>query len=254
MRATGLTPSPGTPGEGWGEGDFERRTVSAVRNHPHPNLLPGYREKGKDAPPSLRTKALCAAVMSAAFLICYGGCIAITAARAPVPTLAFAWEKHIPFVPAMIVPYMSMDLIFLSSFFLCTTRLGLSTHVKRLALTIGVATACFLLFPLQMGSHRPVIDGMWALWFAPLDAMDRPYNLAPSLHIAQWTVLWVVYARHTRSWLKALVALWFALIYASTLLTWQHHLLDVVTGQALGLLALYCFRERERSPDEQPAP
>jgi membrane-associated phospholipid phosphatase len=191
--------------------------------------------------------------MSAAFLICYGGCLAITAVRAPVTTLAFAWEKHIPFVPAMIVPYMSIDLFFLGSFFLCTTRLELSTHVKRLALAIGVATACFLLFPLQMGSHRPVMDGMWGTWFAPLDAMDRPYNLAPSLHIAQWTILWVVYARHTQSWLQVLVALWFALIYASTLLTWQHHVFDVVTGQALGLLALYCFRERERSPDEQPA-
>ena len=35
-----LAPSPGTPGEGWGEGDFERRESSAVQNHPHPNLLP----------------------------------------------------------------------------------------------------------------------------------------------------------------------------------------------------------------------
>ena len=211
------------------------------------------REKGQEDPPSLRAKVLCAAVMSAAFLICYGGCIAITAARAPVPTLAFAWEKRIPFVPAMIVPYMSIDLFFLGSFFLCTTRLELSTHVKRLALAIGVATTCFVLFPLQMGSHRPVVEGLWTAWFAQLDRMDRPYNLAPSLHIAQWTILWVVYAHHTRTWLKVLAALWFALIYVSTLLTWQHHVFDVITGQALGLLALYCFRERERSPDEQPA-
>jgi len=191
-------------------------------------------------------------VMSAAFLICYGGCLAITAARAPVPTLAFAWEKHIPFMPALIVPYTSIDLFFLGSFFLCTTRLELSTHVKRLAFTIGIATACFLLFPLQMGSHRPLVDGLWATWFAPLDAMDRPYNLAPSLHIAQWTILWVVYARRTRAWLMILTGVWFTLIYLSTLLTWQHHAFDVITGQALGLLALYCVREREQRATDRP--
>ncbi len=56
-----LPPSPGTPGEGWGEGDFEYRTIVEIRkqetpanrttfnapNHPHPNPLPEYQERGK---------------------------------------------------------------------------------------------------------------------------------------------------------------------------------------------------------------
>src|SRR3954454_11073106 len=50
-----LTPSPGTPGEGRGEGDFERRTTFEARNHPNP--LPAYRERGPDSsagwPPSM---------------------------------------------------------------------------------------------------------------------------------------------------------------------------------------------------------
>ncbi|HEV2295763.1 MAG TPA: phosphatase PAP2 family protein [Tepidisphaeraceae bacterium] len=195
----------------------------------------------------LRTKAFWCVAMSAMFVICYGACLHITAARAPVPTLAFAWERHIPLIPALIVPYMSIDLFFLGSFFLCSRRTELHAHVKRLALVIGVATVCFLLFPLQMGSQRPVIEGMWGAWFAPLDALDRPYNLAPSLHIAQWTILCVIYARHTRGWLKTMLVIWFALIFISTLFTWQHHVLDVVTGQALGLAALYLVREREPS-------
>jgi hypothetical protein len=211
------------------------------------------REKGPEGSLSLRTKALSAAAMSAMFVVCYSACLHITAGRAPVPTLAFAWEASVPFVPAMVVPYWSIDLLFVGSFFLCRTRGELRAHVKRLALVMAIATACFLLFPLQMASHRPTVDGFWRLWFAPLDVMDRPYNLAPSLHIAQWTILWVVYARRTRAWLKVLVAAWFALIYASTLLTWQHHTFDLVTGQALGLLALYCFRQREQRLDEQLA-
>ena len=43
-----LAPSPGTPGEGWGEGDFARRRPLAIRNHPHPNPLPAYRERGPE--------------------------------------------------------------------------------------------------------------------------------------------------------------------------------------------------------------
>jgi len=58
-----LTPSPGAPGDGGGEGELERRRPfdfpsipdSAYResfdipNHPHPGPLPGYRERGNAA-------------------------------------------------------------------------------------------------------------------------------------------------------------------------------------------------------------
>ena len=46
-----LTPSPGTPGEGRGEGDFERRTtLDNPKNHPHPSPLPEYREREQETP------------------------------------------------------------------------------------------------------------------------------------------------------------------------------------------------------------
>ena len=44
-----LTPSPGTPGEGGGEGDFERDNAPGSRNHPHPNPLPEYRARGPES-------------------------------------------------------------------------------------------------------------------------------------------------------------------------------------------------------------
>ena len=57
-----LAPSPGTPGEGRGEGDLERAERSSAvappdgQNHPHPNPLPEYRERGPEK--SLRQRAL----------------------------------------------------------------------------------------------------------------------------------------------------------------------------------------------------
>src|SRR6267154_1812427 len=45
-----VTPSPGTPGEGWGEGDSDLRNALDVRNHPHPDPLPEHRERGQEIP------------------------------------------------------------------------------------------------------------------------------------------------------------------------------------------------------------
>ena len=60
-----------------------------------------------------RAKAFAASVgLSVLFLIVYGWCNWITAQRHDVGTLYFEWERFIPFVPLMIVPYMSIDLFF----------------------------------------------------------------------------------------------------------------------------------------------
>jgi ABC-type polysaccharide/polyol phosphate transport system ATPase subunit len=40
--------SPGTSGEGRGEGVFEKQTTFDTPNHPHPNPLPEYRERGPE--------------------------------------------------------------------------------------------------------------------------------------------------------------------------------------------------------------
>ncbi|HSV14503.1 MAG TPA: DNA mismatch repair endonuclease MutL, partial [Tepidisphaeraceae bacterium] len=51
VSAPALSPSPGTPGEGRGEGDFERRSTFEIPNHPHPNPLPEYRARGPELTP-----------------------------------------------------------------------------------------------------------------------------------------------------------------------------------------------------------
>ena len=61
-----FTPSPGTPGEGWGEGSLGLPEQLDFEIRPHPNLLPAYREKEPEEPPvkcncpalEMRTKQL----------------------------------------------------------------------------------------------------------------------------------------------------------------------------------------------------
>ncbi len=50
------------------------------------------------------------------FFIAYGFCNWFTAQRAHVGTWYWEWEKHVPFVPELIVPYWSLDLLFIGAF------------------------------------------------------------------------------------------------------------------------------------------
>jgi hypothetical protein len=181
--------------------------------------------------------------LSALFLLIYGWCNWFTAQRGNVPTLFFEWERSIPFVPLMIAPYMSIDLFFIAAPFLCRSNRELSTFSKRIAAAILVGGLCFLLFPLRFAFERPHADGWLGALFDWFRGMDQPYNLLPSLHIALRTILAEFYARHTRGVLRHASNVWFVLIGLSAVLTYQHHVMDVVAGFALGAYCLFFFPE-----------
>lgn len=184
--------------------------------------------------------------LSVLFIVVYGGCNWFTAQRSGVGSLFFEWERLIPFVPVMIVPYLSIDLFFVGAPFLCRSDRELWTFSKRVIAAILVAGCCFLLFPLRFAFERPHADGWLGVVFDWFRTMDKPFNLLPSLHIALRTFLADTYARHTRGVVRGASNIWFSLIGFSTLLTYQHHVVDVVGGFAL---AGYCFYFiRESSP------
>ena len=187
-------------------------------------------------------------LLGGGFFLVYGGCNAFTATRAHVPSFFFEWERRIPFVPAMIVPYMSIDLFFAGSFFLCRNRSELRTLAARIAFAIAISALAFVLFPLRYGWPRPAVDGLLGLIFAPLDGFDQPFNLCPSLHISLRTILWRVYGPAVRGvpWLRWSLEAWFMLIAASTLLVYQHHVIDLFGGYAVALLALWLFRGEKK--------
>ncbi len=177
---------------------------------------------------------LCLAIAGGAFVIVYGACNRFTAGRSDVGTLFFGWERHIPLVRELVVPYWTLDLFFCGSFFLCRSRGELRLLTSRLVLAVLACGACFLLFPLRYGWARPEPEGWTSFLFRALYANDMPFNLAPSLHIALRSLVWITYGRHLRGRTRTAVKIWFIAIGVSTLLVWQHHLLDVATGFAMG--------------------
>ncbi|MEM9753263.1 MAG: dual specificity protein phosphatase family protein [Planctomycetota bacterium] len=188
--------------------------------------------------------AVHALVASLVFLVVYGGTSYLTSLRSDVGTWYYAWERHIPFVPWMIVPYMSIDVFFVLAPFLCRGRAELRTLTRRLVATVVLGGIVFLIYPLQLAVERPTATGWAGVIYNSFTAIDRPYNLLPSLHIALRTVLAAHYHRHTpRRWRWAL-HLWFFLIGLSTLLVWQHHVIDVVGGFILGFVVLWAIDVR----------
>jgi protein-tyrosine phosphatase len=196
-----------------------------------------------------RSKALVvSAGLSVLFLIVYCGCNWITAHRANVGTFYFEWEHTMPFVPLFILPYMSIDLFFVVAPFLCRTDRELSFLAKRIAAAIIVAGICFLLFPLRFAFPRPHADSWPGALFDWFRGMDAPYNLLPSLHAAFTLILLDVYFRHTRGVIRVATMTWFVLIVLSPVLTYQHHLVDIVGGFVLAGYCFYFLRNSTHAP------
>ena len=194
---------------------------------------------------NMRAKALLtSAGLSILFVVVYGGCNWITSRRSGVGAFYFEWERSIPFVPFLILPYMSIDLFFVAAPFLCRTNEQLRVFSQRITAAILVAGICFLLFPLRFAFPRPEASGLTGAIFNWFRGLDAPYNLLPSLHAAFWMFLVDLYARRTHGVLRIALMIWFLLIGLSPVFTLQHHVIDILGGFALGGLCSCLFRVR----------
>ncbi len=183
------------------------------------------------------------------FFLSYGLTNSYTAGREDVGSLVFAWERHMPLWPWTIIPYWSIDLLYGLSFLLPHTRREMDRHALALLTAQLVSVACFLLWPLRFTFERPELSGLFGWLFDVLMGFDKPYNQAPSLHIALLVIIWTMFARHThqRLW-RWLVHGWMGLIGVSVLTTWQHHFIDMPTGALAGFVCLWLW------PQQGPLP
>ena len=186
----------------------------------------------------------CLLATSLAYIALYGLSNQLTRLRADVGLGVFAWESAIPFVGWTIVPYLSIVAFFALSFFTDPDPRELRRHVLRLALVLVVSVICYALFPLQFTFARPPTHGAIGVLFDALSLFDLPYNRAPSLHIGVLAVLWVRVPRAVDGCARAALHAWFALIAVSVLTTYQHHVMDVPAGAALGAIVIVLTARR----------
>lgn len=190
----------------------------------------------------------CLALLAPFFYLTYGAANALAARRSEVSSIVFAWEHQIPFLAWTIIPYWSINAFYGVSFVVCATGAELDVHVRRLLTAQVAAVLCFILFPLRFAFEQPETHGLPGVLFDALTSFDRPFNQAPSLHIALLVVLWWLYTAHAPQAVRWLLHTWFALVGVSVLTTYQHHFFDIPTGALLGILCVWLWPERGRSP------
>lgn len=175
------------------------------------------------------------------FYLTYGFANWAASQRANVGHIVFGWEHAIPFMAWTIIPYWSINAFYAASLFLNRNKSGVDRLAGRYLTAQLIAVACFLAFPLAATFIRPETDGLPGFMFDVLVGFDKPFNQAPSLHIALTVIIWD-HLRHRLSG-AALIAwhLWCLLIALSVLTTFQHHFIDIPTGALLGLFALWLF-------------
>lgn len=195
----------------------------------------------RDAPPRSAGAWRCHALIGGLHLVFFCAVFQssswLAAQRAVRYRLYLGQELAIPFAPTWIWAYASMAaVIVVPPLFLGTARL------KRLGLQVLTAllVSCvvFVAFPGELGFVRVVPDTPpYDTLFTWLFASDRDNNLAPSLHVSVCMICIAAFANATRSKAgRAALWTWLAAIMASTVMVHQHHLLDVASGFALGML------------------
>lgn len=195
--------------------------------------------------------AMALAGLGTFFYASYGFSNWVAGLRAEVPSIVFEWEKAIPFLAWTIVPYWTTNLLYAGSLFLCATERELFIHIRRLLAIQLVAVGCFLVFPLKVVWTKPDTSGAFGVLFDSLGSFDRPFNQAPSLHVALTVALSALYLRYLPRPLFTPFLAWSALVVASTLTTFQHHFIDLPTGALLGLLVLWVWPMQGPSPLSQ---
>jgi len=197
---------------------------------------------------ALFRQALLAAILLPLFLMAvYSACAWITSFRAVVPTWHFAFEQRITLLPWMIIPYVSFHFAMAIAPMFCSNSDEIAIYARRFVFVVMVSGVLLLLLPLHFGIVRPVVTGSFALPLRVLWQLDTNGNLFPSLHVAVAGVVWPIYVKHAPRALAPIVHIWFTLIVVSTLFTYQHHLIDVIGGAILAIVALWLFPSRQRS-------
>lgn len=185
------------------------------------------------------------------FGLCYLLANGLAHERGITRNVALAFEVHMPFLPWMVLPYLSSGLFFVAAFFVVRTRDDLRVLSQRMLVATVLAGLVFVLYPLHFSFARPPIATPWlATLFALLGQLDAPYNQLPSLHVAYCVIWWAALrSLATSVWTRAMLAAWLALMAVATLFTYQHHLLDVLAGFALGLGCVAAIRPGRTEPN-----
>ncbi|KQR95304.1 hypothetical protein ASG01_05520 [Chryseobacterium sp. Leaf180] len=195
----------------------------------------------------IRQQAFALSVCTIVFMAVYNFCTWYATSLDRVPSFTFDFEQSIPFVPLSIIPYMAGGLFFCLVFFACKDKLQVKILAWRMLFVIIAAGLFFVIVPLKYSVPKPeVSNDILGLSFSFLNTFDSPFNQSPSLHITFAFIFWSVF-REVKKW-RILYAVSLILVGVSTLTTFQHHVIDVLSGAILAHLSFIIIPYRKNDP------
>jgi len=151
-------------------------------------------------------------------------------------------DNFIPVVPPFVIPYVSLNyFIYASLVALLIFRIRMFKSVAFSMIVVWFVSYTFYFFA-QSFIVRPNLTGddFLTKMIISVYAGDHPYNDFPSLHTSLSTLMAFHWIRIDKR-IGIPVAIWTALIVASTVLIKQHYIADVVIGIALSFAVSRIF-------------
>lgn len=155
------------------------------------------------------------------------------------------FDLALPFIEWMIIPYLSSVIYFLLAFFYIDEPKKYQQLNQNMLFAALISGWCFYLYPLYFGSIELVSSYPWKLGFDGVYFFDKPYNQAPSLHIVYGILLWFSLLGRFNRAVNWVITMGITLMLVSTLFTYQHRIIDVLSGLivSVGVLGFtrYCL-------------
>ena len=153
--------------------------------------------------------------------------------------LYFEFERDIPMVPWMVYIYQSFALLIVITYFSIKSPQKIKAYSISFMSSCGIAAVFFILFPTELGFSRTENIEGYEFMYNLLHMVDKPHNLAPSLHITYSALgAYVLSSEIQSKFLKRMIWLWFLLICSSIVLVHQHHLFDIFSGILLSFFVI----------------
>ncbi|TBR22157.1 phosphatase PAP2 family protein [bacterium] len=199
--------------------------------------------------PAFRRALALSAGFALLFALVYGGADRLTSLHSVRWRVDLPGELAIPFFAPLSAVYLSMNVVLALGPWVLRREGEFEALVWTLTAELCAAGIFFVLFPAALKFPQPDVTGFWGPFFKAADTLNLDHNLFPSLHVAFACTTAAAFGARRGPTGRAALNVWAAAVAASTVLTHQHHILDVVGGVALAAAAhRYVHRRFDRMP------
>jgi membrane-associated phospholipid phosphatase len=183
------------------------------------------------------------------WILVYGGCSWLTSLHSYRVRLHFDWELAIPFWPELAIVYLSLFPMLWLSPFVLSDEFQLRRFAQGLGWLFALSGIGFLLVPGDPAYISQPVPHLWLPIFNFADRVNLEHNMFPSLHVSMAILCAFAYSQHAKLWIRLFYWAWGSAIIAATVLTHQHHVVDLLAGALLAAVVsrrFVCCKEDKR--------